>query len=127
MTGIFTLDAVMALVIAMVVLSSCIYLISTPKRQVNERLYDISLDLLAVAGEEHFLQDAVRGDSSGVDRMKAAMPANTCFRIDVKNESGALVYTGGSGCREFGEYALGRRTFASGGGFYVAEMRVWLR
>ena len=127
MTGIFTLDSIMALVIATVVLTMSIYLLAQPKTQTTDYLYQLSLDLLTVSEEKHFLQDALRGDFAGMEKLKAALPPQVCFQLSVKNESNALVYSGENGCVVGDVYAVGRRTFVYNEGFYVSEMRVWER
>ena len=121
------MDSVMALVISMAILSTAIYLLSEPAGQNSERLYQASTDLLSVAGEKGVLQGAVNGDVTGVENLKAAMPPQLCFRLDVKNESDSLVFSDGSICPQAREYAIGKRTFTSNSRFYTAEMRVWLK
>ena len=127
MTGIFTLDAIMALVIATIVLSMSIYMLAEPKKQTNEYLYQLSLDFLTVAGEKHMLQDIVGNDPSKLEELKSVMPPQMCFQLSLKNESGSLVYSDDNGCSQPVDYAIGRRTFTKDARFYVAEMKVWLR
>jgi len=127
MTGIFTLDATLALVLSMLVLGSAVYLIAAPKTQSNEHLFQSAGDLLTVAEEDHLLARMVNGDGGATQKLKAAMPAQTCFELYLRNSTGGLVYSDSTSCKKTSDYVIGRRTFVTQSGFYSAEMRLWLK
>ena len=127
MTGIFTLDATVALAIAAVILSMAVFLVAEPKKQANEQLYQLSADVLAVAEGRNVLQALVNDDYSGWIDLRSAIPSRVCLRLRIRNESGSLVYTEQSDCTTEGDYSVTRRTFVCERRFYSAEMRAWMR
>ncbi len=126
MTGILTLDSITALLIATVVLTAVLGMVSQPKGSDTEYLYQVSLDLLTILEENGGLHETVDGGDSRLDEVEALLPERFCYRLDVR-ESGVLAYTGDRGCVESQDYSIGRRAFVSGGRMYVAEMRVWFK
>jgi hypothetical protein len=127
MTGIFTLDATMALVLSMLVLSTAVYLIAAPKAQSSEYLFQSAGDLLAVAEEDHLLSRMVQGDSGAAQKLKASLPPQACIELYLRNATGGLVYSDSTNCAKSDDFVIGRRTFVSDSAFYSAELRLWLK
>ncbi|MFH1055382.1 MAG: hypothetical protein V1744_04740 [Candidatus Altiarchaeota archaeon] len=128
MTGLFTLDATMAVVITTLVLATAMYMLLEPKgHETREHLYQLTGDLLAVAEETRTLDRIVRNDLAGWENLKSNAPQNVCLQLNVMNETDNLVYTDETECEVTDFYTVGRRTFISDSKFYSAQMRVWLK
>jgi len=127
MTGIYTLDAVIAILIAFMILTSAVIMLSEPKKQGSQKLYAVTSDLLAVTEENGGLADAVDGEHAKIDLLKTVVQAQTCFRITIRNITDDIVYSDDTGCQEGKDTVIVRSVLVHREGLYTAEMRTWLR
>jgi len=127
MTGIYTLDAVIAILIAFMILTSAVVMLSAPKKQGSQKLYAVTSDLLAVAEKNGGLAGAVDGEYGKIDLMKTVVPAQTCFKLTIRNITDDIVYSDDTGCQEGKDTVIVRRVLAHRESLYTAEMRAWLR
>ncbi len=127
MTGIFTIDSTVALAMAIVIMSTVMYMIAEPKPNKDEYLYEISTDLLTVADNRKALHKAVDGDTSGIELIKAATPPQLCLSIDITNQTKHIVFSTNTGCAQSMEYTVTRRNFIQNSKIYTAQMRSWFK
>ena len=129
MTGIFTLDSILAIAIAFGIITTSLYLISTPKISLEEYLYQFSSDVLAIAEKGDFLKKAVNGDPSGMEELKLSLPDNVCFDIEIVNETDILIFHDyKAGCSAIPEkYSQAKRTFVSNSSFYISTLKAWYK
>ncbi len=126
MTGIFTLDALVALAMATVIISASIFLFSAPKYPSREYVYQLSTDLLAILDENAGLERLTVGDTTKLYELKATLPQKICLEIKIIDSNDIVIFIEDSGCEE-GEYAISRRSFIKDSERYISEARVWLR
>ena len=127
MSGVFTLDAIVAVTLASVILSASVMLFVEPKRAGNKYLYQVSTDVLTILDENGGLILLAGGDSSKLNEIKTALPQKFCIDMRVYNSSNMLVSFEDGDCGTSGDYAISRRSFVNNQVFYVAEAKVWLR
>jgi hypothetical protein len=129
MTGIFTLDSIMAFAIAFWIITASMYMISTPKISLEEYLYQFSSDVLAIAEKGDFLKKAVNGDPSGMEELKMSLPDNICFDLEIVNESSILIFHDyQAGCPTIPEkYSQAKRTLVSNASFYISTLKAWYK
>ncbi|MBN2014241.1 MAG: hypothetical protein JW778_03585 [Candidatus Altiarchaeota archaeon] len=125
MTGLFTVDSMWALAVALGIISVSLYLVSTPKISYEEHLYSLSLDVLTVAEKQGHLRKAVDGDPIGVEKMRSSLPDDLCFDLDILDQNNELVFHYGSECEEPKRSSLVKRSVVSNSQFYVASLRMW--
>lgn len=125
MTGLFTVDSLWALTVALGLITVSLYLVSTPKVSYEEHLYKISLDVLTVAEKQGSLRKAVDGDPIGVEKMRSSLPDDICFDLDIFDRNNTPVFNYNTGCEEPGRSSLVRRSVVSGSDFYIARLRMW--
>ena len=126
MTGIFTLDAVVALSIVTVLLTASLYMFSEPKTVGMKHLYHTATDMLAILDANGGLDRLVVGDTSKLDELQSSLPQKFCYELTLVNSTDDVVFKKNSGCQQK-KYSISRRSFARENIFYIAEVRTWLR
>ena len=127
MTGIFTLDSIMAVVVATGMITAAVFLVSQPKASSDEYLYKVALDVLTIAEKRGDLGKAVKGDSWAIQDFKGITPKNICFQLDIYNETNGLVFHDDTQCGKSDKYMLGKRSFATDKKFYIAKLKMWYK
>jgi len=125
MTGLFTIDSLWALIVALGMITVSLYLVSTPKISYEEHLYQVSLDLLTVAEKQGYLKKAVGGDPIGVEKMQSSLPDDMCFDLDIFDQNNDLIFHHSTECEEPIRSSLVRRSVISNSKFYIARLRMW--
>jgi len=127
MTGIFTLDSIIAIVVAVGMITAIVFLVSQPKVSSDEYLYKVTLDILTIAEKRGDLSKAVRGDPWAIQDFKGVLPRSVCFQLDIYNETNGLVLHDDTKCEKPNKYMLGKRSFVSDKKFYVANLKMWYK
>ena len=113
---IFTLDAIMAVLIAGIMITSAYFFISqTDAASFNrQNLNKISLDVLAVLEKDNTLKGSVEsGSASELDTFLAFLPSPLCGKVTVFDSNFTSVLTAQkSGC-DFDQPAVSRRIFVT--------------
>ncbi|MFC2163267.1 hypothetical protein ACFLRF_06255 [Candidatus Altiarchaeota archaeon] len=127
MTGIFTLDAVIALILTTIVLTTSLAAVRQDKYPGNEYIYQLSVDSLAIMEAQGALGKLAEGDESGYDEIRSILPQKLCIEVQVINSTGIITHQIASHCSEPVDYAISRRSFISDGRFYIASAKVWFK
>ena len=127
---IFTLDATLAIVLALsIILSSMFYLSQTEVSFEKPTQYKLSMDSLAVLEKQGVLDRAVSSNSTTeIQSFLDFLPSNTCAKIDLYDDSGAkFMSVRRSYCTYPEEYSVLRRVFISNYEIYNAKIEVWYK
>jgi|GEM_PF-2684641 len=129
MTGILTLDSLLAMVVTLVVITASLYLVSSQKISSEEYLYQFSSDVLSIAEKKEYLRKAVNGDSSGISKLNSSLPSSICFDLEIVNETDNTVfYYNKAGCSPLPcRYSQAKRLFVSDSKFYVSTLKAWYK
>ncbi len=127
MTGILTLDSLVAILVALGMITASIYLVSIQEVSGDEYQYQLASDILAVAEKTGALDYAARGNSYELEKLQVSIPATVCFGLEIQDREENLVFSSrDTACPTTPEkYIQTRRTFVSNSHFYIATMRVW--
>jgi hypothetical protein len=123
---ILTLDVMVALIVAAVLITMILYFVSEPKLNTGGYLYDVCDDFLAVAQKDGSMAEALDGAPGRLDGFMDSMPANLCLNLTISDVGGADVY-GKSNCPQGGNFVICRRTVVNGTSDYASKMRVGYR
>jgi hypothetical protein len=127
LTGIFTLDSVVAFTMATIVLTSCLFLLTEPKYAGGEYIYQVSTDVVSILDENGGLQELAGGGNSRLNELKSVLPTKLCIEVMVLNSSDDIVFMEESGCPTVGKYTVSRRSFVKDRVFYIAEVKTWFK
>ena len=127
MIGLFTLDTVMALMIAVTIITASVFLLAEHETYSSEGLYQIAQDMLAVGEKTGDLSSALDGDPSTIDEYQTLLGNRVCFELRIKNQSNSLVYYHETDCAKKGSYVVAKRSMVHDNRFYIASARVWYR
>lgn len=127
MTGIFTLDAFLAITVAFSMLTASYFLMSTQKIDKNEYLYQVALDILTIAEKNGKLARALDADTSGIEEYKALLSKSICFSINIQNSTGSQVFHDDTNCDQSESHVIAKRTVYHNEQFYISSMRVWYK
>ena len=124
---IFTLDAILAIIIGALIIAASYFLLSQPDPDFNaQALGRISYDSLAVLEKDSTLRNAADTSSpSGLGTFISSMPGNTCANISVFDNSSMLIASSQkSGC-SLNYSIVSRRAFiSSNSSSNYAEIRI---
>jgi hypothetical protein len=131
---IFSLDAIIAVLIALFMITSIIFYISQNSHSKNrENLNNIALDSLVLLEKNGALSaTAISLDPSALDSYLGTLPDNICAKIDLfESQAGGGLHKTIShyraGCPSSASYIISRRVFIASGSTYLAELEVWHR
>lgn len=127
---IFTLDATLAIVLALsIILSSMFYLSQSEVSFEKQNLYKLSMDVLAVLEKQDVLDHAISTNSTiEIQSYIDSLPPNTCVKIDLHDVSNAkLMSIRRTYCTYPEEYSVLRRVFISNYEIYNAKIEVWYK
>ena len=135
---ILTIDVILALVISSFLVVAMLFLLSQPKIPVDEYLYRIGLDVLAISEKDYSFNAAIDGNKSGLNEWFATMPNTICLNLTIYNNDSEIVYTNSSDCDTPVVYVLAWRsvvhaygtddtcaTSSNGVDYYIASAGVW--
>lgn len=123
MSGILTLDGILAFLAATAILASSMSLMSEEKPQVKMPEYIMLEDTLAVLEQQGALEQATRGSDSLLEQTRSLTPAQICFELKIINSSQETVFSDVHDCLLEGDITVVRRSFVTEDGFYLAELR----
>lgn len=127
---IFTLDATLAIVLALsVILSSMFYLSQSHVSFEKQNLYKLSMDSLAILEKQGVLDRAASTNTTTeLQSFLDNLPPNTCAKIELRDDADArLMSVRRSYCTYPEEYYVLRRVFVSEEDIYNAKIEVWYR
>jgi len=131
---IFSLDAIIAVLIALLMITSILFYLSQNSHSPNrENLNNIALDSLVLLEKSGALSATVISlDPSALDSYLGTLPYNICARIELfeSRADGSLSKTLShyrAGCSLPSSYIISRRVFIASRITYLAELEVWQR
>jgi len=124
---ILTMDVMVALVVAAVLIVMIMYFVSAPKLDTQGYLYSVCDDFLTVAGKDGSLAAAANGDVGQVDGFLYSMPGNLCLNLTISNAGGYVVHSNSSVCPSPVRFVLCKRTIVNYTNGYVTKLGVWYR
>ena len=127
MSGIFTLDSLLALIITFFIITASLYLVMQPEVSRDEYLYQLSLDILTSNEKNDGFERALDGDLGTLEYSKLMLPNSVCYQLEIMNESNTLVFFDDTDCELPESYSIGRRSFIAEDNFYIASLRVWFK
>ena len=124
---IFTIDAILAVVIAGIMLSAAYFYISDEygegDRQQN--LYKISLDILSALEKDGALQNSVNaGSASGIGSFLNALPSQICSNVTIYGNSSIIRASAQKQGCNLTQPVFSRRVFVSNFSAYYAEAKL---
>lgn len=126
---IFTLDAILALIVASsLILASFNYVSQTQVAWNRPTLLKISLNSLAVLELSQTLQEAVKtSDAVDVEEfLNNLLPDNVCARVEFYDEADSLLMTAAkSGCASSNYPTVSYQGLSVSGDIYYARMEAW--
>lgn len=127
MTGLFTLDTIVALLIAVTMMTAAMSIIGEKKSDTTENLYQVSQDILLLGEKTGDLSKVVDGDPSGIEEYDMLLKNRVCFELRIKNQSDILIYYYETDCDKKNSYTIAKRSFVHNRNFYIADMKAWYR
>lgn len=124
---IFTLDAILAVLIAGVMLSAAYFYISGAEAPTDNRqnLYKISLDILAVLEKDGALHDFVNaGSASAISSFLNALPSQICSNVTIYDNSSIIKLSAQKQGCSMTQPIFSRRIFVSNFSLYYAESKL---
>ncbi len=129
-----TLDAAIAVVIAIVMITGSIFYISQNSHLgLDDPGFITAMDSLAILEKSGGLDEyAALGLTSKIDGLLGGLPYESCIRLTFYSvgEGGSLTKLGSlsrEGCGYPEDYAIARRVFISDREIYLAELEGWRR
>ena len=122
-----TLDAFMAMSIAMLVILLAASRTATPQAPRSLSASLLSSDVLETAYLKGELGQAIQNDSIGIRKELDLLPSKFCPVLTIYSGDGTPVsITSRQDCAMQGRYrTVSAKSFFSGGGFYVATLASW--
>ena len=123
---IFTLDAIMALILAALIVSAIYFNFSKQSQQPysEANLLQISLDSLTVLEKNSNLNDAVQNnDLSQLQSFVTIMPYQFCSNITIKDSDEDYIASIQRNCSLSNPQAIARRIFIANNTVFLAEMK----
>ncbi len=119
-----TLDAVLAVMVAGLVVTASMQLLSSREYPRDDYLLRYSYDFLAVAEKTGALGAAVGGTYTGVERLMGMLQPSACGSLAIYrgNES---IYSTEKPCGESNSVVSATRVVVSGGQAHPAVLRLW--
>lgn len=122
--AIFTIDAILAVLIAGIILSAAYFYISaehnTGANQQN--LYKISLDILSALEKDGILQNSVNtGSASSIGSFLNAIPSQICSNVTIYDNSSRIKASAQKQGCNITQPVFSRRVFVSNFSAYYAE------
>ena len=126
--GIFTIDMLLALLVAGVILVASFALIGG-KEQLTKDAAVLAQDSLLVLESSKALANAVETNSNAqILQFLDALPSNICGNISVYSSPGLQILSGNKqGCDSSDAVDLARNAFILNFNVYYAEMQVWYK
>ena len=122
---ILTLDAMVALVLA-VVLATAILSLGQPVESGRDKaLYLRACDILAVADKAGYIQEAMDGDPTDLDVFFEDVRSNTCLSLEVLDSEDETEFGRDTGCEEIGYHIQCQRSVIHEGENYIGRLRIW--
>ncbi|HLD42467.1 MAG TPA: hypothetical protein VJB08_00580 [Candidatus Nanoarchaeia archaeon] len=125
---IFTLDALLAVLIGGILITSTYVLLSggSPS-SARQNLYQVALDSLTVLEKDHTLADAIETSSNAdLDNFLDALPVHICGNITLYRNTTAGVLSSQGDCA-VSDPVVARRIFVTDFTSYYAEARMGFR
>ena len=121
---IFTLDAILALLIVVTFMGIISFGWSEDISNYNLRQY--AQDSLTILEKDHSLHEAVKTGSSGIlEAYMGSMPENMCASMIIEDDQGLMVMNSTEICIKSDDVVKSRRVFIYEGEPYSAGMEVW--
>ncbi|MBW2984326.1 hypothetical protein KY361_04380 [Candidatus Woesearchaeota archaeon] len=129
---IFSLDAILAVIIAGVMILACFFYLSHTSTNLyqNQDIYKISLDSLTILEKDNTLKTAVETNSTTTLQLFLdSLPAQLCGDITVYTSSSSAVLSAQkTGCTAKNESTIAVRSFvANNFNVYYARMEAWYK
>ena len=124
---IFTIDAILAVVIAGIMLSAAYFYVSDGyhSRGGQQNLYKISLDVLSALEKDGALQNSVNtGSASGISAFLNAIPSQICSNITIYDSSSRIKASAQKQGCNITQPVFSRRVFVSNFSAYYAEAKL---
>lgn len=126
---IFTLDAILALIVASSLILASFNYVSKAQMVWNKpTLLKISLNSLAVLELSQTLQDAVKASNADdtEEFLNNLLPNHVCAMVEFYDEADSLLLTAAkSGCTSSNYPTVNYRSFTANGNVYYARMEAW--
>ena len=127
---VITIDGIIALIVfvSLFIIISSPALRTAPNSWSDVQVRRLSMDSLAILEKDGALARAVELNSSSelLYFMSSELPS-LCMEITVREEGIPVMSAVKSGCVMEQSAFITRRSFVSGGSFYIAELRAWSR
>lgn len=126
----FTLDAILALIVAMALIFASLFYISQANVSFKQDdLYDITLDSLAVLEKSGTFRRSIgSGTPDGLEQFLTSLPTYMCGAIEIQTKSSVILLTAIKPSCTFSEdFIVHRRVFIAGGQIYLARMEAWYK
>lgn len=131
---VLTLDASIAVVIALLMITGSMFYISQNSHlNLEDPMFLTAMDSLAMLEKNGALEDyAASGSTGKIDGLFRALPFEDCmmltfYQAEPGGALGKLGSVGKEGCGYPEDYAIARRVFAYEGAIYIAELEGWGR
>ncbi len=122
-----TLDAVVALLIAVFVIGATMQLLSKPPARPDDYLYKYSMDVLTVATKDGSFARGFDEDWTGLAGLADSMSSNVCYNLTVTNATGHQAYNRERDCGPHENAVIGRRVVSDRTRVYTAELEAWYK
>lgn len=126
----FTIDAVFALVLAVLLITATLVFISDNTFSNKKSLDSVSKSVLTVLEKDFMLKNAIEFDSlSELSVYINTLPSQYCFILSIKNQSKSEVIDNvtKSNCVQSEEIIYTRRVFVYNQEIYYAELISWYK
>ena len=124
---VLTMDVLVALVVAAVLISSIMYFATKPRIEPSKRLYLVGSDILAVSDKQEILDLAIDGDSTEIESFFTDIQANLCLDLNVTNSTYETVYDLTNGCSKSNYFIIQKRSITKNESVYLARLKIWQR
>jgi hypothetical protein len=128
---IFSLDAVIAVIIAGMMLLACFFYLSQTSTNIykSQDLYKVSSDSLTILEKGNTLKTAVEANSTAaIQQFLNSLPGQFCGNITIyTSASASLLSAQKTGCSSENEFSTAIRAFIAGNTEYYAKMELWYK
>jgi hypothetical protein len=128
---IFSLDAIIAVVIAGMMLLACFFYLSQTSANIykEQNTYMVSLDSLTILEKDSTLKTAIEANSTAaIQQFLNSIPNQFCANMTIyTSASAALLSAQKTGCTQKNESAVAVRIFIANQEAYYARMESWYK
>jgi|WetSurMetagenome_2_1015567.scaffolds.fasta_scaffold151638_2 hypothetical protein len=122
-----TLDAMVAMVIAIFVITATMQLLSKPPASQDDYLYKYSLDVLTVATKDGSLAAGFNGNWTKFQGLTDRIDSKICYNITVFDKHGSLAYNRTRACGNPQQVIVAKRVLTNRSRVFTSVMEAWYK